>query len=706
MGTMNRQKRRTAARVRATSVETTLRAFVLARSPGARLLLGVATGVGGGVLAVAATTWPAGAATPLNAVADDASASGLTLQSSSKVRMLAGRETDFWLEGPGAEDVTKATFEFVGADGAPVLLESDRAGTAADPAVTYVFETVGPELPVRVTIERGGESEVLETTVEVIAVDTVNEEIEPPAGGGDAGSGQPADGNSDLPPPPAGSDPGAADATDQPAPPAGGADGPPDGDQGQAPAADQPAPGRTIEEVFDLPPEEIRQIIVNLDITDGLTPEEIAAVYRVVGNDDDEYVQLLLTNDRWFLQWDGQQFVVIDRRTGEVLLTQDQFPPELKYLLPLLEVEQGEAKSFDPGNGALTGRIDSLFEDFGDADVEDTNIDVDADRSARDIARELLEPKDPALPEDFDIALVEQGTDDDREAVLDGLDDGGTPTPAELLAGLEDSDSAEEFVRKVLGDGRLERDDDGSLRLVDENGNPLTGPIYDYLLGLLAVGVVPKEDDDDDDDDDSDDDDDDDDDDGYSRFDFDDDDDSDSDDDELPIEIDESVSKDDVFKTLVGIVDPSRGGPKVLSSTGNGDVDGGFGDDEYTGIGQIDDSTIDLGRGNDKGSVIADATRTTFELGEGNDQLQILGRLNSSNVGGSGGDDMISATGELNDAELFGGDGNDTIGVDAVMEGGATETTRSPSAAMCPTRGCAAARETTRSWSAATSPGR
>ncbi len=671
------------------SAEATLRAYVLARSPGARLLLGVAAGVGGGVLAVGATASLAHAANPVDAAgrvgaaAANASASGLTLQSSSKVRILAGRETDFWLEGPGAEEVTKATFEFVGADGAPVLLEADRAGTEADPAVTYVFESVGPDLPVRVTIERGGESEVLETTVEVIAVDTVNEEIEPPPGS-NAGSADSGANDGGLPSVPGGAETlpsgptetteggqGTGEGADRGSgttddPTSGtGADGQPSAD-GQPPAADgQPtAPTRTIEEVFDLPPEEIRNIITNLDITDGLTPEEIAAAYRVVGNDGDEYVQLLLTNDRWFVQWDGQQFVVIDRRTGAVLMTQDQFPPELAYVVSMLEVDEGEAKSFDPGDGALTGRLDSLFDDFGDADVEDTDIDVDANRSARDIARELLAPQDPTLPEDFDIALVEQGTDDDRAAVQGGIDDGGTPTPAELLAALADADTAEDFVREILGDGRVERDEDGNLRLVDEDGNPLTGPMYDYLLGLLAPGVATRRDDDDDDDDSS----------SGSRYNFDDDDDDDddgTDDDEVPLVIDDSISDDDVFKELVGIVDPSRGAPRTLSSTGNGDIEGGFGDDEYTGLGQIDDSTIDLDRGNDKGSVIGDFTRTTFELGDDDDQLQILGRLNSSNVGGSGGNDMISVTGEMNDAELFGGDGDDTIGVDATMNGGA-----------------------------------
>jgi hypothetical protein len=230
--------------------DAALREHVSAQSSRARLVLGVAVGVGGGVLAVGASPWSAQSAIAVSAPGEgtDVSPSGLTLKSSSTVRILAGRETDFWLEGPNAESVTKATFEFVGADRAPVQLESDRAGTAADPAVTYTFEAVGPDLPVRVTIERDGDSEVLETTVEVIAVNTVNEEVEPPTPGvGNAGGSPANEGNGELPAVPEGADVSSTGSSPSTAP---GANGQADGtDDDEPDSTDTTGPDDTSTEV-------------------------------------------------------------------------------------------------------------------------------------------------------------------------------------------------------------------------------------------------------------------------------------------------------------------------------------------------------------------------------------------------------------------------------------------------------------------------
>ncbi len=154
-----------------------------------RILLGIAAGIGGGVgVAAAGIPAPASASSAWTAPANVES--GLTLASSSKVRILAGRPTDFWLEGEGADAITTATFDFTRADGSTESLESDGPGSAADPAVTYTFDTVGAAVPVRVTVERDGETAVLETTLEVISLDTVSQEIEPPPSGASGANGR------------------------------------------------------------------------------------------------------------------------------------------------------------------------------------------------------------------------------------------------------------------------------------------------------------------------------------------------------------------------------------------------------------------------------------------------------------------------------------------------------------------------------------
>jgi hypothetical protein len=121
---------------------------------------------------------------------------GLTLASSSKVRLLAGRETKFWLEGERAGAVTSAVFEFPSASGAVRAGPVDTAGSPDRPAVTHVFDVVGPALPIVVTVTIDGATEQFETTLEVVAVAPVGQEIEPPVGSGRSGSASPS---GDLP---------------------------------------------------------------------------------------------------------------------------------------------------------------------------------------------------------------------------------------------------------------------------------------------------------------------------------------------------------------------------------------------------------------------------------------------------------------------------------------------------------------------------
>jgi hypothetical protein len=143
-----------------------------------RLLLGVAIGVGSSVgIATHAIAQDATTPTPTETADTE---SDLTLGSSSKVRILAGRPTDFWLEGDGADSVTNAIFEFTNGSGSAEPVESPGPGSAADPAATYTFDTTGAAVPVKVTVERDGETTTFETTLEVISLDTINQEIEPP----------------------------------------------------------------------------------------------------------------------------------------------------------------------------------------------------------------------------------------------------------------------------------------------------------------------------------------------------------------------------------------------------------------------------------------------------------------------------------------------------------------------------------------------
>jgi The BURPS668_1122 family of deaminases len=125
---------------------------------------------------------------------------GLTLASASKVRVLAGRETKFWLEGERAGAVTSAVFEFPSASGAVRAGPVDGAGSPDRPAVTHVFDVVGASLPIVVTVTIDGATERFETTLEVVAVDPVGQEIEPPAGNARGGSSSPSPSPSvDLP---------------------------------------------------------------------------------------------------------------------------------------------------------------------------------------------------------------------------------------------------------------------------------------------------------------------------------------------------------------------------------------------------------------------------------------------------------------------------------------------------------------------------
>jgi hypothetical protein len=173
-----------------------------------RLLLRAAVGLGGSIGVVVSTAAVAAAVDGAVAVAappattEPASTSELTLESSSKVRVLAGRPTDFWLEGPSAADVTEATFEFPTADGSAAILTSPGAGSAANPAVNHTFDTGGAALPVQVTVVIGGIEEVLTTTLEVVSVDTVSQEIEPPVNDRSPSGGVLSSSTGDLPPPP------------------------------------------------------------------------------------------------------------------------------------------------------------------------------------------------------------------------------------------------------------------------------------------------------------------------------------------------------------------------------------------------------------------------------------------------------------------------------------------------------------------------
>jgi hypothetical protein len=146
-----------------------------------RLLLGVALGVGSSV-GIATHTVAQEATTPTSTESTDPE-SGLNLGSSSQVQILAGRPTDFWLEGDGAESITNATFEFTTGAGSAKLVDSPGPGSEADPAATYTFDTTGAAVPVKVTVERDGETTEFETTLEVISLDTINQEVEPPQPG-------------------------------------------------------------------------------------------------------------------------------------------------------------------------------------------------------------------------------------------------------------------------------------------------------------------------------------------------------------------------------------------------------------------------------------------------------------------------------------------------------------------------------------------
>jgi hypothetical protein len=142
---------------------------------------------------------------PPDTAPQPAAGAGLRLASTSKVRVLAGRETKFWLEGERAGAVTSVVFEFPSASGVVRVGPVDGAGSPDRPAVTHVFDVVGAGLPVVVTVTIDGATERFETTLEVVAVDTVGQEIEPPPRNGGSGSAsQPSSTSGDLPEAPEG----------------------------------------------------------------------------------------------------------------------------------------------------------------------------------------------------------------------------------------------------------------------------------------------------------------------------------------------------------------------------------------------------------------------------------------------------------------------------------------------------------------------
>jgi hypothetical protein len=142
---------------------------------------------------------------PPDTAPQPAAGAGLRLASTSKVRVLAGRETKFWLEGERADAVTSVVFEFPSASGVVRVGPVDGAGSPDRPAVTHVFDVVGAGLPVVVTVTIDGATERFETTLEVVAVDTVGQEIEPPPRNGGSGSAsQPSSSSGDLPEAPEG----------------------------------------------------------------------------------------------------------------------------------------------------------------------------------------------------------------------------------------------------------------------------------------------------------------------------------------------------------------------------------------------------------------------------------------------------------------------------------------------------------------------
>jgi hypothetical protein len=710
--------------------------WLATRSVRARLMLGVSVGLGTGVMvtgtaaAVSRAVPAALRATTTAAQNQSVSESGLELKSTSKVRIMVGRETGFWLEGPGAEDVTKATFEFPTADGS-VIKESDSAGTEQNPAVVHTFDTVGAELPIRVTVEKDGEVEEFETTLEVIAVDTVGQEVEPPvndqsaSGGGGGGSG-------DLPPVPdgvfpsdtptnddsTGSNPGDPNPGDtnagdaNPGDPATSGDADPnagnngDNDGGtEEPGADDPGSGddptnaqpglfdqfaatpgrpgdlvdddgdpvtppRTIADTFALDEGAIRDIISRLDITDGLTTEEIIAVYRTVGNDPTEFIQLLLTNDRWYLIWDGTQFLVIDRGTGEVLLTQEQFPPELAAIVQYLDVTPGEAKSFDPGDGGLSSRLDDIFDDFGDADVEDTDIDVNIDIDAQDLVRDLLQGRDPVLVDQFNNSLADAGTDDDAEAIIDDILAGTTRSTSreaekDLIDRLDEKELSDLVRRIDLSDGLSFAEAYAAYRLA-EDGEQMVRFLTNGLTGDSQKRRSRNDDDDDSDGDDDDD-----------RLSTDDptlaylldlvDITSDGDGGTSTLVNTGGKSKDTIFQDLLGIVAPELLVGETLDGTVGGVVRGGFGADTYVLNGETAGSNVDLREGEDVAALLGRLTDTGIELGAGNDAVEGLVDMSGGSIGGGDGDDSVRLSGRLEGVLIGGGDGNDKFGLDGEM---------------------------------------